>query len=157
MKLSVVALALSCLSGCGAERAILSLASDQEWTAEPRPKVRAAKPPRSNLTSVHQKAPELALPPWNVPLSRPSQVLQSPYRRPSSSKRRVHRSMRCWGKRLRLQPRRGRPSRFHRRKPLQIATLWRRPRRSRSRMPPRHCELKLSRPIARRIVATSEC
>src|SRR5262245_1731410 len=75
MKLSVVALAL-CLSGCGAERAILSLASDQEWTAKPRPKVRLAKSPRSNLKRVHDKVPELALPPWNVPLTRPSLVLQ---------------------------------------------------------------------------------
>ena len=76
MKLSLVAVALFCLSGCGAERIILSLASDQQWTAEPRPKVRVAKPPRSTPTSVHDKAPELALPPWNVPLPRPSRVLQ---------------------------------------------------------------------------------
>jgi len=76
MKLSLVAVALFCLSGCGAERVILSLASDQQFTAEPRPKVRVAKPPRSMPTSVHDKAPELALPPWNVPLPRPSRVLQ---------------------------------------------------------------------------------
>jgi S1-C subfamily serine protease len=76
MKLSLIALALSCLTGCGAERVILSLASDQQWTAEPRPKVRVAKPPRSNPTSVHYNAPELALPPWNVPLPRPSRVLR---------------------------------------------------------------------------------
>jgi serine protease Do len=76
MKLSLVAFALSCLSGCAAEHAILSLAPDQQWTAEPRPKVRVAKPPRSNPTSVSDKAPQLALPPWNVPLSKPSRVLQ---------------------------------------------------------------------------------
>jgi serine protease Do len=76
MKLSLVAVALFCLSGCGAERVILSLASDQQFTAEPRPKVRVAKPPRSMPTSVHDKAPELALPPWNVPLPRPSRVLR---------------------------------------------------------------------------------
>jgi S1-C subfamily serine protease len=76
MKLSVVALALSCLSGCGVERAVLSLASDQQWTTEPRPKVRVAKRPSSNPIRIHDKAPELALPPWNVPLPRPSQMLQ---------------------------------------------------------------------------------
>ena len=76
MKLPVVALALSCLSGCAAERTILSLAPDQQWTAKPRPKVRVAKLPGSNPTSIHDKAPELALPPWNVPLPRPSQELQ---------------------------------------------------------------------------------
>jgi S1-C subfamily serine protease len=76
MRLSLVALALSCLSGCGVERAVLSLASDQQWTAEPRPKVRIAKPPGSNPTSVHEKVAELALPRWNVPLSRPSRVLR---------------------------------------------------------------------------------
>jgi len=76
MKLSLVALALSCLSGCAAERAILSLAPDQQWAAEPRPKVRVAKLPGSNPTSVHDKAPEVALPPWKVPLPRPSRVLQ---------------------------------------------------------------------------------
>jgi len=76
MKLPVVALALS-LSGCAAaEHAILSLASDQQSAAKPRPKVRVAKLPASNPTSIHDKAPELALPPWNVPLPRPSRVLQ---------------------------------------------------------------------------------
>jgi S1-C subfamily serine protease len=78
MKLPVVALALS-LSGCAAaENAILSLAPDQQWVAKPRPKVRIAKFPGSNPTSLHDKAPELALPPWNVPLPRPSRVLQYP-------------------------------------------------------------------------------
>ena len=76
MKLSVVALALFCLSGCGVERAVLSLASDQEWTAEPRPKVRAAKRPGASPTRIYAMAPELALPPWNVPLPRPLQLLQ---------------------------------------------------------------------------------
>jgi S1-C subfamily serine protease len=76
MKLSMVALALS-LSGCAAaEHAIFSLAPDQEWAARPRRKVRVAKLPESNPTSIGDKAPELALPPWNVPLSRPSRVLQ---------------------------------------------------------------------------------
>jgi S1-C subfamily serine protease len=76
MKLPVVALALS-LSGCAAaEHAILGLAPDQQWVAKPRPKVRVAKLPASNPTSIHDKAPELALPPWNVPLPRPSRVLQ---------------------------------------------------------------------------------
>jgi hypothetical protein len=76
MKLLVVTLALSCLSGCGVERAVLSLATDQLWTAEPRPKVRVAKRPRSNPTPIHDTAPELALPPWNLPVPRPSQMLQ---------------------------------------------------------------------------------
>src|SRR5215472_4164457 len=76
MKLSLVALALSCLSGCAAERAILSLAPDQQWATEPRPKVKVAKLPGSNPTSVHARAPELALPAWNVPLPRPAQVLK---------------------------------------------------------------------------------
>lgn len=76
MKLSLLVPALFCLTGCGAERAIVSLASDQYWTAEPRRKVSVAKPPRSNPTSVHDNAPEIGLPPWNVPLSRPSRVLQ---------------------------------------------------------------------------------
>ena len=76
MKLSVIALALS-LSGCAAaEHAVLSLAPDQQWAARPRQKVRVARPPGSNPTSVHNKAPELFLPPWNVPLPRPSGVLQ---------------------------------------------------------------------------------
>src|SRR5580765_2280301 len=76
MKLPVVALALS-LSGCAAaEHAILGLAPDQQWLAKPRPKVRVAKLPAPNPTSIHDKAPELALPPWNVPLPRPSRVLQ---------------------------------------------------------------------------------
>jgi len=75
MKLSLVALALSCLSGCAAERAILSLAPDQQWATEPRPKVKVAKLPGSNPTSVHDRAPELALPAWNVPLPRPARVL----------------------------------------------------------------------------------
>jgi S1-C subfamily serine protease len=74
MKLSVLALALSCLSGCAAERAILNLAS--ESAAKPRQKIRAAKVPGSIPTSIHDKAPELALPQWNVPLPRPSRVLQ---------------------------------------------------------------------------------
>src|SRR5262249_17799442 len=76
MKLPMVVLALS-LSGCAAaEQAILSLAPDQQWVAKPRPKVRVAKLPGSNPTSVDDKAPELALPPWNLPLPRPSRVLQ---------------------------------------------------------------------------------
>jgi len=76
MKLSVIALALS-LSGCAAaEHAVLSLALDQQWAARPHPKVRVARPPGSNPTSVHNIAPELVLPPWNVPLPRPSGVLQ---------------------------------------------------------------------------------
>ena len=76
MKVPVVALALS-LSGCAAaEHAILGLAPDQQWVAKPRPKVRVAKLPASNPTSIHDKTPELALPPWNVPLPRPSRVLQ---------------------------------------------------------------------------------
>src|SRR6516162_1739313 len=76
MKLSVIALALS-LSGCAAaEHAVLSLALDQQWAARPHPKVRVARPPGANPTSVHNKAPELVLPPWNVPLPRPSGVLQ---------------------------------------------------------------------------------
>jgi len=76
MKLPMVALALS-LSGCAAaEHAILSLASDQQSAAKPRRKVRIAKLPGSTPTSLHNKAPELALPPWKVPLPRPSRVLQ---------------------------------------------------------------------------------
>src|SRR5262245_47936942 len=76
MKLPLVALAIS-LSGCAAaEHAILSLAPYQQWVAKPRSKVRVAKLPRSNPASPHAKASELALPPWNVPLPRPSQELQ---------------------------------------------------------------------------------
>jgi len=55
MKLSVLALALSCLSSCAAERAILNLAS--ESAAKPRHKARVAKVPGSNPTSIHDKAP----------------------------------------------------------------------------------------------------
>jgi len=76
MKLSVVVLALS-LNGCAApEEANLGLAPDQRWVARPRPKVRVAKLPGSNPTSIHKKVPELGLPPWNAPLPRPSRVLQ---------------------------------------------------------------------------------
>ena len=75
MKLPVVALALS-LSGCAAGPAILSLVPNQHSAAKPRPKARVAKLPGSNPTSMHDKAPELALPPWSVPLPRPSQELQ---------------------------------------------------------------------------------
>jgi S1-C subfamily serine protease len=76
MKLPVIALALS-LSGCAAaEHVILSLEPDQQRVAKTRSKVRVAKRPESNPTSIHDKAPELALPPWNVPLPRPSRVLQ---------------------------------------------------------------------------------
>ena len=76
MKLSVIALALS-LSGCAAaEHAVLSLAPDQQWAARPRPKARVAKLPGSSPASLQAKAPELPLPPWNVPLPRPSQELQ---------------------------------------------------------------------------------
>jgi serine protease Do len=67
MKLSVVVLALFCLSGCGVERAVLSLASDQQWTTEPRPKVRAARRPSLSPPRIHDKAPELALPPYALP------------------------------------------------------------------------------------------
>jgi hypothetical protein len=74
MKLSVLALALSCLSGCAAEHTVLNLAS--ESAAKPRHKARVAKVPGSTRTSIHDKAPELALPQWNVPLPRPSRVLQ---------------------------------------------------------------------------------
>src|SRR5215831_1430340 len=76
MKLSVTALAL-CLSGCAAaEHAVLSLVPDQQWVAKTRPKIKVAKLPGSNPTSIDDKAPELALPPWHVPLPRPSRVLQ---------------------------------------------------------------------------------
>ena len=75
MKFPVVALALS-LSGCAAGPAILSLVPNQHSAAKPRPKARVAKLPGSNPTSMHDKAPELALPPWSVPLPRPSQELQ---------------------------------------------------------------------------------
>jgi hypothetical protein len=40
------------------------------------PKVRVAKLPESKTTSIHDKAPELALPPWNVPVPKPSQELR---------------------------------------------------------------------------------
>jgi hypothetical protein len=148
MKLSVLALALSCLSSCAAERAILNLAS--ESAAKPRHKARVAKVPGSNPTSIHDKAPELALPQWNVPLPRPSRVLQYALRRRWSSTPRALRSMRCWGRQLPLQRPRARPSQFHRTKPLQTAMLWRGPKRSRSPMPQRDCEPKLSRGIAKR-------
>src|SRR5262245_6614760 len=76
MKVSVIALALSLSRCAAAEHVILGLAPDQRWVAKPRPKVRVAKPPQPNPTSIHDKAPELALPPWSVPLPRPSQELQ---------------------------------------------------------------------------------
>src|SRR5215475_10973156 len=121
MKLPVVALALSCLSGCAAEHTILSLAPGQQWAAEPRPKVRVAKLPGSNPTSVHDKAPEVALPPWKVPLPRPSRVLQYALPPPQLFKTASPAVYAVLGQATAHATSQGSAVAFHRRKPLQTA------------------------------------
>ena len=73
---SLVALALSCLSGCAAERVVLGFAPDQQRATEPRPKAKTAKLHRSKPAAIPESAAEPALPPWTMRLPKPTGVLQ---------------------------------------------------------------------------------
>ena len=72
----LVALVLPCLSGCAAERAVLNLALHQQAATASRPKAKPVKLPRAGPPIIQVSAPEPVLPPWTVPLPKPSRVLK---------------------------------------------------------------------------------